>query len=170
MVGKSESVRRTLRRQRRAALPEEPKCASDLQLDKPWTTTGGSDPGQFLVHDSGKDSTDRLLVFASERALEVLAEATDWFVDGTFDVCPRIFKQLYVIRTLVDGIPVHMAFSQGRRGSTMKSSFKRYWMPVKGMDILPTQNTFTLTLSWLPTRLSTMYWDHMWRSRGVFTT
>ena len=109
-VGKSESVRRTLRRQRRAALPEEPKCTGDFILDEPWTTTGGSDPQEFLVHDSGKESPDRVLVFASPRGLETLAQATDWFVDGTFSVCPRIFKQLYVIRTLVEGIPVTCAY------------------------------------------------------------
>ena len=88
-IGKSESVRRTLRRQRRAALPEEPKCTSDFILDEPWTTTGGSDPQQFLMHDSVKESTDRVLVFPSLRGLETLAQATDWFGDGTFSVCPR---------------------------------------------------------------------------------
>src|SRR5271157_1638887 len=63
-----------------------------------WTTTGGVEKEPFLIHDSGPDSCNRAVVYASERALKHLAQASTWFMDGTFSTAPKIFQQLYVIR------------------------------------------------------------------------
>ena len=51
-----------------------------------------------LIHVSGADSPERMLVFASEVGLTQLAQADTWHMDGTFDSAPTLFKQLYVIR------------------------------------------------------------------------
>ena len=77
-VGKTETVKRSLRRQRRAVLPAEPKCTGDLTLDDAWKTTGGADPEPMLVHDSGETSKERLLAFASQKGLETLGSGSDW--------------------------------------------------------------------------------------------
>ncbi|CAN7974631.1 unnamed protein product [Ixodes persulcatus] len=39
-----------------------------------------------------------MLVFASHEQLRALSTSRTWYMDGTFSVCPRLFKQLYVIR------------------------------------------------------------------------
>lgn len=62
----------------------------------------------FLLHDSGppEDVTDdddnsddneadgrrqRVLVFATQRNVELLCQSSIWFLDGTFKVAPTIF-------------------------------------------------------------------------------
>ena len=57
-----------------------------------------NDEKPFLIHDSGADSPERMLVFESEVGLTQLAQADTWHMDGTFDSAPTLFKQLYVIR------------------------------------------------------------------------
>ena len=97
-LGKTENIKRALRRQKRAALPEEPATLNDLHVTGEWATTGGQKSEPFLIHDSGSDRTNRILVFASEQQLRHLAVADTWFMDGTFSVAPALFTQVYVIR------------------------------------------------------------------------
>ena len=105
-VGKTETVKRSLRRQRRAALPAEPKCTGDLILADAWKTTGGANPEPMLVRDSGETSKERLLAFASQKGLATLGSGSHWFVDRTFSVCPKLFCHVFVIRTIREGTPV----------------------------------------------------------------
>ena len=51
---------------------------------------------QFLLHDSGPGE-NRILIFGRYRSLEILAESTSWYADGTFKVAPSLFSQIYVI-------------------------------------------------------------------------
>lgn len=97
-LGSAETRKRTLRRQKRAILPEDPTTLDDLTISDKWTTTGGVNPQPFIIHDSGSGHGYRLVVFASPEQLRHLALADTWFMDGTFSVSPRLFTQLYVIR------------------------------------------------------------------------
>ena len=125
-VGKTESVKRSLRRKRRAALPTEPKCTGDLILDNDWKSTGGASPEPLLVHDSGETSKERLFVFASRKGLKTLGNSTAWFVDGTFSVCPKLFTQVYVIRTILEGTAVTCAYGllPGKKRTHYEQFFK----------------------------------------------
>ena len=95
-VGKPETIRRDIRRQKRG--PKEPASLSDLKLEGDWTTTGGADPKPFLIHDSGPDATNRVLVFASQDGLRLLARTSQWHMDGNYSMSPKISMQVYVIR------------------------------------------------------------------------
>jgi hypothetical protein len=53
----------------------------------------------FLIYDSGPTAIKRMLIFASQEGLHHLAQSRHWFLDGTFNVAPHIFDQLYVIRS-----------------------------------------------------------------------
>lgn len=44
---------------------------------------------------------DGLLVFASEIELKVLHDSEFWIADGTFEMRPRMFSQIYTIRSLI---------------------------------------------------------------------
>jgi len=55
----------------------------------------GGESKQFLIYDS--ESENRMLIFATSRALTILSSASLWFMDGTFK-CSTVFTQLYVIR------------------------------------------------------------------------
>ena len=37
--------------------------------------------------------TDKILIFATNKNLHLLAEAESIYVDGTFEVCPRLFTK-----------------------------------------------------------------------------
>ena len=43
---------------------------------------------QFLLHDSGEDCSDRILVFGTEAGLDDLEKNKDWACDGTFICIP----------------------------------------------------------------------------------
>ena len=95
-LGNPDTVKRSLRRERAKTMPKNPASLRDLTLDEEWTMT--SDQEQFLIHDSGVDSSNRMLVFATDNALRHLASSDSWYMDGTFNVAPLLFTQLYVIR------------------------------------------------------------------------
>ena len=51
----------------------------------------------FLQYDSGIDDPKRILIFATNEAIEDLKQCKNWAGDGTFKICPNIFFQLYVL-------------------------------------------------------------------------
>ena len=53
---------------------------------------------RFLLMDVyPKRGKERILVFSSEEQLELLFESNIVFMDGTFDITPPHFKQVYII-------------------------------------------------------------------------
>ena len=50
------------------------------------------------VLDIGKDSCQQIVVFATTDGLKQLAKTFTWFMDGCFDIAPKLFLQRYVIR------------------------------------------------------------------------
>ena len=97
-VGKIDSMKRNIRNAKRRALPKEPASLSDLTIEGEWAETSSGQ--EFFVHDSGCDSTSRVIVFASHVGLQQLALQSEWYMDGTFSVAPKMFKQLYIIRAI----------------------------------------------------------------------
>ena len=52
----------------------------------------------ILKYDSGPESSDRrIIIFSTERNLNILNSSIEIFVDGTFKVCPTLFFQFYTI-------------------------------------------------------------------------
>jgi hypothetical protein len=50
------------------------------------------------LYDNGQDAKNRVIAFATEDNLRLLAEAHTFFMDGTFDTAPPLFKQICTIR------------------------------------------------------------------------
>lgn len=90
------SVNRT-RKSHKILEPEtDPTSLTDLVITKENIITSSGEP--FLVRDYHKIiSHERIIVFASSKTLEFLANCSEWYMDGTFDVAPCLFKQLYTI-------------------------------------------------------------------------
>ena len=57
---------------------------------------------RFLLFDSGVGDVNRLIIFATNDAIRLLATNPHWFMDGTFKVCPEIFFQIYTIHALIN--------------------------------------------------------------------
>ncbi|CAH1726311.1 unnamed protein product [Aphis gossypii] len=50
----------------------------------------------FLLADSGP-SNERILIFGRPLGLKLLKDSKIWHMDGTFEVAPTLFSQVYVI-------------------------------------------------------------------------
>ena len=57
-------------------------------------------PEEFLKGDILKHGR-RHLIFATEEQLQLLWKAKSWYIDQTFQCCPRKFEQLLTISTFV---------------------------------------------------------------------
>ena len=70
-------------------------------------------PDEFLVADL-KVAGERHLVLATTTQLKLLAQARQWFADGTFEIINKPFLQLYSIHSFIkkDGelLQVPLAF------------------------------------------------------------
>lgn len=84
---------RTVNRQQNRTRPQNPRTLQDVSIVPPYNlTTNGA---TFLQFDSGEDDDSRMLIFYSDRALEVLCGSEVVQSDGTFKTPPRLFYQLY---------------------------------------------------------------------------
>ena len=65
---------------------------------------------QFLLHDSGEDCSDRILVFGTEAGLDDLEKNKDWACDGTFKCSPEIYFQLFTLHIVIKNISIPRIF------------------------------------------------------------
>ena len=66
---------------------------------------------KFVLADSGFDDKLRIICFGNSSNLKQLAENKDWFGDGTFDVSPLVFKQMFTLNILKNGKTLPMVFA-----------------------------------------------------------
>ena len=97
-AGRQDTIKRTIRRHQRGKLPKDPPTLKELKIEDEWTQTAGPSPKNFLIHDSGSDASQRIIIFGTDEALRHLALTSTWFMDGCFSMAPRLFQQLYIIR------------------------------------------------------------------------
>ena len=66
-----------------------------------------------------------MLVFGTEEGLQRLACSDSWFMDGTFDVAPLLFTQLYIIRVPLGDSAVTCVYSflQNKNQATYEELF-----------------------------------------------
>ncbi|XP_037503109.2 multidrug resistance protein mrp-7, partial [Rhipicephalus sanguineus] len=88
--------------------------------------TAGDRAERFLRYDTGPETENRLLVFASATCLKLLAESSTWFMDGNFDLAPKGFLQLYfVLVPLGEGVvSVAYAFMTRKNQQAYEDLFK----------------------------------------------
>ena len=95
-IGNITSIRRDIQRQRKGRQPAEPTSLPKLVIPDEWKYT--TENKTFFIHDSGVGIQQRLVIYATEDSLRVLAASDLWFMDGNFSMVPPIFKQLYIVR------------------------------------------------------------------------
>lgn len=97
-------LRRLVQRTRVAAHVAPANVNNLLDLEIPigyslyWRLAGGAE--RWLKVDSGPGN-DRMLIFATDRNLDYLSRAEEWWMDGTFDKSPPLFQQLYTIHVRI---------------------------------------------------------------------
>lgn len=94
-----ETMKRTVRKIRqRANMANEgpPSYTNRCQIVFPPLYTETIKGDEFLLYDSGANE-QRILIFATKKNLELLAESEEWYADGTFKSVPLLFGKLYTI-------------------------------------------------------------------------
>ncbi|KAL4152805.1 hypothetical protein QTP88_000638 [Uroleucon formosanum] len=66
-----------------------------------------NDNEQFIFVNN---SVSSIIGFSTERNLNVLCDVTDIYMDGTFNVCPKFFTQLFTIHGLKDDVYIPLVF------------------------------------------------------------
>lgn len=94
----SQALTRQINRYRRNQnIPAIPKTVEDVTLPDRFKVTLKNDSNRnFVLHDDGPVE-DRMIVFGTLDNIKMLERAESVYADGTFDVVPLIFKQLYSI-------------------------------------------------------------------------
>lgn len=98
-----ENLKKSMRRHRRRNLPPNPQSVQELdQIPDRYQVTLSDET--FLIYDSAAGDAPlldreeaRVLVFATRRNLELLANSEAWYLDGTFKTAPTIFTQIFTI-------------------------------------------------------------------------
>lgn len=111
---KPNNLKRTIQRQRVAdgGLPTEPALSRGLDIPERFKQT--KDGQRFLLFDSHGDddeeddaedenSTPRIIIFSSQKQLEILERASYVHYDGTFKVSPNLFYQLFCLHAIRNG-------------------------------------------------------------------
>lgn len=80
---------------------------------------------EFLLFDSGKEDEGRILIFSTNRNLEILSESVNWYGDGTFKTTPPLFTQLYSLHVIKNNvnIPLIYALLPNKTAETYKKLF-----------------------------------------------
>ena len=76
---------------------------------------------RFLLVDYMEDD-QKIIIFASDLKLGLLARSKQVVADGTFKSCPKLFKQLYIITGWCKGecIPLAFIFLGGKKENTYR--------------------------------------------------
>ena len=96
------NLKRAIRRKRvmEAAAPANPLNLADLVIPEQYLNYE-REPGvteNFLRYDNGQEAgVARILIFATSLNLQILQRATTWAMDGTFNIAPPLFAQVYTI-------------------------------------------------------------------------
>lgn len=91
-----QSIKTQLYCARRRKFPTLPKSVQELSIPEHLRNTKNGEA--FLL---GSNTEKGFIVFATEDNLRRLCSNQEHYMDGTFDVAPPIFKQLFTIHTFV---------------------------------------------------------------------
>lgn len=76
----------------------------------------------FYFDDSGSSHPNRVIMLTTQGNLKILKEHPDWLGDGTFEIAPSFFKQIYTIHIVFKkrSIPLVYFFLPNKKERTYK--------------------------------------------------
>lgn len=100
------------------------KSLSDLEIVESLQTTYKG--CKFYYGDSGKDDKNRVIYFKTDQNLKLMSTYSDWYCDGTFNISPTIFKQVYTFHIIIRGttLPMLYALLPNKKQTTYKKLFR----------------------------------------------
>lgn len=89
------------------------------------------DNERFLLFDSRVRYSNEpvFLIFASDRALNLLGECKNWSIDGTFFSCPKHFGQLYTLNVFKEEstLPIVYFLLPNKEQATYEKAFYEFF-------------------------------------------
>lgn len=81
---------------------------------------------RFYWDDSGPDDKNRIIIFSTKEKFDLLEKHRDWYCDGTFDISPTLFTQLYTIHIIINNkdLPMLYALLPNKKQKTYVALFK----------------------------------------------
>ncbi|CAF4139513.1 unnamed protein product [Rotaria sordida] len=121
------SIRMSLWRAHNRNMPQLP-TGINFPIPVEFSTTTDDEPFILLDHSYAKQ-TKRILMFSSKKQFKVMCESSSLYMDGTFAITPRLFKQTYIIQAhdiqSKNVLPVAWILLNDKKGSTYKILFKK---------------------------------------------
>ncbi|RWS20639.1 uncharacterized protein B4U80_09577, partial [Leptotrombidium deliense] len=121
---KIKLLKRTIQRTRKQVngSPANPNSLQELVIPDRYTKTRKGD--DFLFFDSGP-GPERIIVFATNKAIDLLSKSDHWYADGTFKTSPLLFGQIYTIHGIQNHevIPAIYALLPNQLESTYDNLF-----------------------------------------------
>jgi MULE transposase domain len=114
LLGKLPSVaslKKTVRRARQEVRQELPNPSrveklvipEEIRKIKKKEDQSGLLSEKFLLYDSGDsdiNDSNRIIIFSTEKNLNILSEVEHWFADATFKLSPKLFFQIFTIHAI----------------------------------------------------------------------
>ena len=83
---------------RNEIIPGAPKTQFDFDLNLPWFQYTSSE--RYVIGEASSDH-GRIVVFSTTQHLQQLARAETILGDGTFKICPSLWRQVFIISSEV---------------------------------------------------------------------
>ena len=110
---KLESLARVAQRARAKASgsANQPEAPTATEFELPPTCQTTLRDEDFVAYDGRTEKGSRVIIFATRRSLDTLAEHPNWIADGTFYVAPKQFYQSFSIHAVIDGKCLPLLFA-----------------------------------------------------------
>src|ERR1700733_10820693 len=128
-------IRRAIRSTKQTTRAVHP-LPRDRSFDNPGDYQTLENGEIFLLHDSGNVDPNRILIFGTDRTMNLLQQSPHWFMDGTFKSVPELFFQLYTIHSLASGdaIPCLYVLLPNKTNTTYRRLFQAMQTIVPGLQ------------------------------------
>ena len=116
VAGQYDALKQIIQRVRKRGRPKNPISMKDVPIPLPEAYATD------VIFDN-KNADHRIIIFATKTGITLLGEAEELFMDGTFDMRPSQFAQLYVIRAPLGErtVPVAYAFLPAKDEKTYEA-------------------------------------------------
>ncbi|CAF0740712.1 unnamed protein product [Brachionus calyciflorus] len=101
------------------------KCLSKLDIPPELRFTY-RDKSNFYMFDTGAVDRNRVIIFSTQNNIKLLSSHKEWYSDGTFDISPTLFAQVYSIHININNTDLPMLYSllPNKKESTYKKLFQ----------------------------------------------
>ena len=97
------SIKTSLYHKRYEALPPLLRTVEDINFDGGWSKMVNGEP--FML-----GSRAGVFLFSTQGNIKLIAEAATLYMDGTFQICPRLFYQVFTINSFKHGQQFPLAY------------------------------------------------------------